>query len=150
MEGCHHCHRDPPLIIMVVTENMKTKMTAIKDDHHEESLKKIRCWQYLGTGSCASILRLQPTTFHRRMSPGHHHLHHHNRITSSSSQFILFSSSSYSLSQFTITMIIRFRGFTVTKAVCGGCHTMVLGVPIPDFQVGDHNFRQKWAKFDIF
>ena len=33
-------------------------------------------------------------------------------------------------------IMIRFRGFTVTKAVCGGCHTMVLGVPVQDFQVG--------------
>merc|ERR1740129_1358299 len=34
---------------------------------------------------------------------------------------------------FSPTFVQRFRGFRVSKAVCGGCHTMVLGVPIPGF-----------------
>ena len=47
----------------------------------------------------------------------------------------------------------RFRGFTVTKAVCGGCHTMVLGVPIPDFQVAVIHWKMRWnwiQQFDPF
>eukprot|EP00090_Calanus_glacialis_P018965 TRINITY_DN29288_c0_g1_i1.p1 TRINITY_DN29288_c0_g1~~TRINITY_DN29288_c0_g1_i1.p1 ORF type:complete len:689 (-),score=225.92 TRINITY_DN29288_c0_g1_i1:63-2129(-) len=49
---------------------------------------------------------------------------------------------------FSPAYVARFRGFKVTKAVAGGCHTMVLAVPIQDYDENMDNQEEEIFKIN--